>query len=255
MAKRFERALYQGASGVVTLTELSANDVRGGMFGAWDSTKPVEVITTCADYDQFRVEETRRNPVELGWSADAVVFGFVGSLNASYDAEATARAFRLIHDKMPSARLLAITRQRPALELLLKRAGVGPELYQIHSASHAEMVSWLARMHWGFLVLNPSFAKRASMPTKLGEFFASGVRPLVRACNDEVEDWVRRAGSGVILADTTEASLERASAEVAAAMLDPHITEAARERTRAHFSWETGVERYRSLIAAIQRAP
>ena len=53
------------------------------------------------------------------------------------------------------------------------------------------------------------------MPTKLAEFFATGIAPIGHGANSEVTDWVRRAGSGLALDDLSIDSLERAAEFVA----------------------------------------
>lgn len=249
LGKQVERRLYQEAAAVVTLTELAAEDVRRGMFGPSPSGRPVVAVTTCTDYERFQRHEGRTlAPLPTDWPADAVVLGLVGSINASYDLDASFALFRRIRFHESRARLLVVSQQVQQFQDLLRRAGVAELDVSVTAAPHFAMPDYLSRMHWGLLLLNRSFAKRASMPTKLAEFFAVGVRPVAHGCNEEVEAWVREAGSGLVLENLTPDALENAARAVVAKGTSSEGLRAARDRTRAHFSWRGGVAAYEEVL-------
>ncbi|MBI5482380.1 MAG: hypothetical protein HY906_26225 [Deltaproteobacteria bacterium] len=111
----------------------------------------------------------------------------------------------------------------------------------------------LSLIDWGLLLLNPtSPAKRASVPTKLAEFFAAGVRPAQFGWNPEISDWVRRAGSsGLVLRSVDPAGLDEAAAAIATTPRDEATLKRARDVTAPHFSLEAGVERYDRIWKAV----
>jgi hypothetical protein len=120
-------------------------------------------------------------------------------------------------------------------------------------ADHEAMPEWLSLMTWGLLLLTPdTVAKRAMMPTKLAEFFAAGVRPLIHGCNPEVRAWVARAGSGLVLDRLDEPSMDRA-VEVIGSPRDATACERARTITAEHFSLASGIERYAALLRELTR--
>ena len=110
---------------------------------------------------------------------------------------------------------------------------------------------WLPRLHWALLLLRSSFAKRGSMPTKLAEFFAAGVRPIQHGCNAEVSQWVRESGLGLVLEDLTESGLQRAAEQVARHEPSPGEVARARERTRSHFGLEAGLSAYACILGQL----
>jgi hypothetical protein len=113
------------------------------------------------------------------------------------------------------------------------------------------MPEWLSLIEWGMLLLNPdSPAKRASMPTKLAEFFASGVRPVQFGCNTEVSEWVRRTGSGFVLPDVRPETLETAAERIVSSTPDAQVTAHARALAAPHFSLESGLEKYERVLLA-----
>jgi hypothetical protein len=182
---------------------------------------------------------------------DKLVVGLVGSLNGSYLADETARLCRLILEQSPQAHLLVLSEQIAAYEILFARHQIPLERTTITKASHQSMPAWLATIDWGPMLLATNFAKRASMPTKLGEFFATGVRPIQYGCNEEVSDWVRRVGTGLVLPAVTEAALEEAARAVAHSPRDPAMISRGRAIAAPHFSLAGAVDKYAELLTSL----
>src|SRR5690606_31353385 len=110
----------------------------------------------------------------------------------------------------------------------------------------------LLSIDWGLLLLKETPAKRASMPTKLGEFFASGVRPIQHGCNPDVRAWVERSGLGLVLEDLSDASLDAAADVIATSSpVTPEEREAVRRVTRPHFGLAEAIERYAALLTRV----
>ena len=253
-AKKLERQLYQRARGVVTLTDLQADDLRSGRITGTPLSL-VTTITTSADFDAFVPDRERAlttlPPALAARLAAAQVIGLVGSLNGSYRADDTARLCRRLLDHGPDAHLLVLSAQHPEYQQLFARHGIAADRYTLAQSSHEAMPSWLACIDWSPLLLHENFAKRASMPTKLGEFFAAGVRPIQFGCNPEVSDWVRRTGTGLVLSDLDDSTFDGAAQAVRTAPRDLAALERGREIARDHFSLATAVDKYQGLLAEI----
>ncbi len=177
IAKRGEATMLRGASAIVTLTDLARGDIERGTFG---STSPVTTITTVADFNEF----THDGPIDRvpAWVRDRLAgkftVAYVGAINASYATDASLEVFSELTRLRTDAHLLCLTRQESALRMRLDAHGIPEDRVTVTSAPHRDMSHWLRLVTWGLLLLNAPYAKRASMPTKLAELFASGVRPL-----------------------------------------------------------------------------
>jgi glycosyltransferase involved in cell wall biosynthesis len=255
MARALEHQMFRAAKAVVTLTELEADDVRGGAFGP-AGNRPIMTIPTCADYDEFQIRRPdvwHFVPSDLRARLEGrLVIGFVGAMNRSYLSEEAARLARLVLDRRPEAFVLAVSGQRKEYSDLFARHGIAPDRSLIQPVEHRAMPEWLSLVRWGLLLLDSPNAKRGSMPTKLAEFFAAGVRPLQHGCNTEVSDWVRIAGSGHVLPNVNEAELTRAAEFVCSAPeVDAELLLAARKRTEGHFSLTGGIERYVDILRRV----
>ena len=254
LARGVEHQLFAQARGVVTLTELQADDVRTGRFGT-SRHSAVQCITTCADFDDFvrlpshdclRVPEGQRRTL-----AGKRVLGIIGSVNRSYLVDETLGLVAAVLRRDETAHLLIMSGQRDEYLSRLSALGIDKDRFTLARADHEVMPEWLSLIDWGMLLLNPnSAAKRASMPTKLGEFLACGVRPVQFGCNTEVSDWVRRTGSGIVLPDVRPSTLEEAAERIVATALDSRATALARTLARPHFSLEHGLGEYERVLLA-----
>lgn len=259
LGKFVERGLYRDAAAVVTLTELHANDVIEGAFGKREASS-VLAIPTCADYSEFTIFADRPArptsativPAEVRHRLDGrAVLGIVGALNRSYLVEPTLALVKLVCDLMPHAHLLVLTQQQRAYTELLAARGIATDRATVASARHDDMPSWLPWVDWGLLLLADTIAKRGSMPTKLAEFFASGVRPVAYGCNSEMTNWVRRAGSGIVLDSIEYGDLLNATRSIVDSTPNIDALRHARQVTAHHFSLSSGVERYESLLRSL----
>jgi hypothetical protein len=259
LGKFVERDLYNRAAAVVTLTQLHANDVINGVFGHKDAGC-VSVIPTCADYDDFRLSSARPGkPLTSEFVPHdiqdrlrgRVVVAIVGSLNRSYLTAATMTVVKHAIATNRAVHLLVLTHQADAYHEALRSNGLTPDAFTITSVPHDGIARWMDWIDWGMLLLPDVAAKRGSMPTKLGEFFAAGVRPIAHGCNGEMLDWVRRARSGVVLDSLDDGSLKHA-ADVIARNERP-VAELAEARgiTQRHFSLTSGVDRYSRLLQTL----
>ena len=256
-ARGVEKRLYLDAEAVVTLTRIQQDDLVRGSLG-FVCQAPVQTIPTCADYDAFRPDLPEApGPWQEVWKQAGArrIVAIVGSINASYRTDETLRLAHLILQHTQDAFLLVLSAQVEEFERRLSSLGIDPERYAVRRANHTDMPQWLRRADWALSLLGQQRAKRASMPTKLAELFAAGVRPIHYGCNDEVTGWVKRAGSGYTLESLRERDLATCAQHIASANRPANELVVARERTREHFSLQSGLARYEQLFARLGVSP
>src|SRR5262249_32713460 len=247
-ARVIESHLYRRAAAVVTLTRLQAEDLRAGRFGRCNGR--VETIPTCADFEAFRPRTAAEVP-PLPALGGCCVIGIVGGLNVSYLTKPTLALARRVLAARPEARLLVISEQQEEWRRIAAEAGVDLRRCTLASVSHDEMPRWVRWIDWGLQLLATRPSKRASMPTKLSEFLASGTRPVHTGCNEEVAAWVRGTGSGIVLEDVSEAALDRAAACIAGMPRDEAVLQRARDLAAPHFSLTRSLDRYATLLESL----
>jgi hypothetical protein len=257
LGKFAEQALVRSAKAIVTLTELQAADMASGLFGR--PPRFLAVIPTCADYDAFYLRDSRPAKPETGRAvpeavrrrlAGKVVMGIVGALNGTYHVKETLTLAKLVMQRTPAAHLLVLSAKQQEYEAAIQGIGISPERYTLAFAEHSIMPEWLQWMDWGMLLVPETAANRAKMPTKLAEFFATGVRPVFFGCNSDAARWVERAGTGYVLRSIGDEDLQAAAAFMAESTIECARLRAAREITAPHFGLKSGLDRYHRLVAA-----
>jgi glycosyltransferase involved in cell wall biosynthesis len=256
-AKAFERTLYEQCAGVVSLSKIAAEDIRAGLMGRWPAHKPIALIPTCVDYDEFAIGRPPRPGVVpeaiVRRLSGKLVIGFVGNPGPVYCVDEMMRIVRYALDERPDIHLLALTRHPQVIEARAREHGIDAEHLTLASAPHDEISDWYALMDWGMMLRRRSFSNRAAMPTKMAEFFARGVRPLQYGCNDEVCDWVAHAGSGHVINALSDGELRRAAQVICATNHDAQVLTTARWRTQAHFDLKSGIARYGAIIDEVSK--
>ena len=99
-------------------------------------------------------------------------------------------------------------------------------------------------MDAGFFFIMPVFSKRASAPTKLGEFLGCGVPCLG---NDGVGDMTQILESenvGVVVRDFDAEGREKAINDLISLCADPDVRQRCVGAARKHFSLDDGVAAY-----------
>ena len=254
IGKQIEKILIRDSTAITTLTEIQANDIRAGL-STKARQKPIEVITTCADYDDFNPSRPLRGvvpgPLRARFEGKLTV-GLVGAINTSYLLNESLLLFSRLLEERPDAHLICLTRQVSEMKALLGQHGIPEEAYTLTSVPHGDMSEWLRHMDWALLLMKTGYSKRGSMPTKLAEFFAAGVRPIQYGCNAEVSQKVREASSGIVLRSLAPEHLSDVARKVAATALLAEDAMKARDLTRSHFSLQAGVEKYEALLNKVQ---
>ena len=156
-AKRYERKFFAQADAVVTLTEASVPWIRK-QIGA--RATPVVVIPTCVDLERFSLPQaSSAEPVAL-WN---------GSIGTWYRFDLAYEAAEAL-----GLELRVITR-----DVAAARSALDGRAAEVISARPDEMPNRLAVPHVGLCLVQPSFSKLASAPTRVAEHLAMGAPVLV----------------------------------------------------------------------------
>lgn len=190
IAKRFERAFLENADHIVSLTHAGVKEIEAFPYLA-DRSLSVSVIPTCVDVDKFK---------PCNKSKSEFVLGYVGTTTGWYLFDPVVRAFVLLRDIIPSARMLIVNRhEHEFIRSRLCLYDVPLDTVTIVSASHDEVPALMSVMHATAFFIKPVFSKRASAPTKLGEFLASGVPCLTNSGVGDTTEIIRSGNCGIVI--------------------------------------------------------
>lgn len=247
MFKRVERGLFLNADHVVSLTRSGVRE-----FSAFDYLQtrlpPVSVIPTCTNLELFEPIET---------ASQGFTLGYVGSAGSWYMFEDVALAVGRLFEKRADARFLVLNKGGHALiRQRLDAAGVDMARVELREASFNEVPAQIARMDAGIFFIKPVWSKRASCPTRMGEFLACGKPCLANDGVGDVEEDFRQTGTGVTLPVTVEGRLVTSGLDAALEALIalagmPDITARCRAAAEERFSLDGGIEIYDRIYARL----
>lgn len=251
ITKAIERQLLLTADVVVSLTRSGVREMERFPYLTDHDTR-FEVIPTCTNMETFR-------PLPRPAEEDHLTIGYVGSAGTWYMFPETAACLKLLFDMRPQARLLVINRtEHDYIRETLVAAGVDMDRVEIRAARYDEVASQIARMDATVFFIKPVFSKRASCPTKLGEFLACGIPVLSNSGVGDVAEYLASQNAGVSIDRFEETEYRLALTRLLALVEDPATRERCIRLARDEFSLDSGVARYdaiyRSLVDTSRKA-
>jgi hypothetical protein len=173
--KKQEAAFFRFSDFVVSLTLKGRAEIIDLGFS---EVGKVGVIPTCVDFDTFPASsessknETRRR---IGIDVDEKVFVYSGSIGGNYDPQILVDVFCAFKKIYTSSYLLILSKERidHAVLSLFKESGI--VRYSFHNLNYNEVSDYLIAGDYGFIYYKQSFSVIGRSPTKLGEYWASGL--------------------------------------------------------------------------------
>lgn len=249
MVKHVERRLVSLADVIVVLTakahvllrEWYEREVRG---------KTIDVIPCCVDMRVWGNGEGRRShQFDAGRpNARPFIFVYVGKLGGWYLTEAMTEFVAAAKARLGSIRWQVWTQSNPSiLERLVRERGLGSHV-AIGSALPESVASSVGAGDVGLSFIKECLSKRASSPTKIGEYLASGLPVVASSGVGDVDELLIRSRVGVVVPELTTMGYLKAVEEVLALASDPGTAARCQAVARECLDLEgVGWARYRKL--------
>lgn len=236
VAKWFEMEFIRGADTVVSLTDSGIEAMRQFNHVKTDDIR-FKKIPTCVDLDIF-------SPTESG-QPDEFVMGYVGSVGTWYLFDDVVDCFRLLQEERPDAKLSILNQgDHEMIREKLREQGINKSVVSLKSVPHEEVPQEMNRMDIGAFFIKPTFSKRGSSPTKMGEFLACGIPCLCNAGVGDVEQIVEENDVGVAI-DSFDGEAKRKAVKRILELTEQSDTATrCREVAESYYSLEEGVKSY-----------
>lgn len=243
VSKWFETKFIQHADLIVSLTESGINAIKG--FDHIDTTNTkFKMIPTCVDLDLFTLDSH-----EYG---DEFVMGYVGSVGTWYLFDDVLDCFELLKEQKPSAKLLILNQgDHDLIRQKLREHNIDEAVVCLKSVRHDEVPREMNRMDIGVFLIKPTFSKKGSSPTKMGEFLACGVPCLSNAGYGDVEQILEGKDVGVAIEDLDTDTKRNAVKNLIELSTDPDIATRCRGVAQSYYSLENGVNSYDEIYRTV----
>ena len=240
VAKLFERKFFLAADRVVSLTHAGVDEIR--KFPYLQGRMPqFEVIPTCTDLDMFHPTPEGKDKTTNG----AFTLGWVGAATGWYLFDEALIFFKALCKKFHGARLRILNRESHSYILdRLSAYDISPALVEIKSVEHEMVPKEMGHIDVGIFFIMPVFSKRASAPTKLGEFLGCGVPCLANDGVGDMTQILEGENVGVVIRDFGDDGREEAINDLLDLCAYPDVRQRCVRAARKHFSLDDGVASY-----------
>jgi glycosyltransferase involved in cell wall biosynthesis len=254
--KRKEKEFLLEADYTVSLTYGAKEEIH-----SWPGLDhiPLQVIPCCVDTDVFI--PTAKNQISnfqlphpgfqssvssLWPLASHFTISYLGSLGTWYMLDEMLHFFKRLLLKKPDAQFLFITPDDPQLIFqTAEKMDIPVEKLIIEKAERKEVPQLLALSHLSIFFIKPSYSKKASSPTKMGEILSMGI-PVI--CNSGVGDTdylFKEYQPGILVESMDDESYDNAIARIEEALQIP--PDNLRKMALDYFALEKGVDLYHQI--------
>ena len=195
-----------------------------------------EVIPTCVQTSKFLASSMPQGQLTCLLS---------GTFNNYYDLIRTKQIFDEIRKKVELRVIWARPGESPTAQL-----GIGEDL--IVSASHSEMPKLVKESHFGIAICKQDNldSLAAAVPTKIGEFLASGRPVIVSNGIGDLDQMLENTQTGIVIRH--DDSLENISGGIISLISDLGTPERCREFAMQHFDMKKSVSKYLEIYERMQ---
>jgi glycosyltransferase involved in cell wall biosynthesis len=244
-----ERLLYARADGIIALSQ-AARRVLERLPEVRRHRTPVIVVPSCVNLDHF--------PRRLGTTPapnGTLRFVYVGGVGGRYQLDRIGRFVAAAAWELGRAHLRVVTAADPALvTAALGNSGLNGDDWSVVRLPHEEVPGELARQDVGLHFLPRGLSEHAGSPTKVGEYWASGLPVAVTPNMGDTEAVIAAEKVGVLVREHAEPAYRQAARQLAALLQDPGLGDRCRRAAEDHYDLGPACERQARLYSALAKS-
>jgi len=246
LAKWFEKHFLVSADVIVSLSEAGVDAMKAFPY-LCNHPLHFEVIPTCANFEFFYprsiASEGKNKPF---------VLGYVGAVTGWYLFDPVLECFKILLKIKPNALLKVLNRgEHRYIQQRLVAHKVPTSSVNVLTVDYAEVAAEMRLMEAGIFFIRPAFSKKASCPTKLGEFLGCGIPCLSNVEVGDTEKILNGESVGVILREFCMPAQEEAVKRLVTLATDPAVKDRCVEVALRYFSLYNGVRLYSRIYESL----
>ncbi|HAZ10642.1 MAG TPA: glycosyltransferase [Candidatus Omnitrophica bacterium] len=244
LTKYFERRLFNSADTVVSLTHNGVQALRESGYLKNGSLK-CRVIPTCTNLDIFKIMKDHTLV-----DADSFSLGYAGTVTGWYLFDPVMECFKYLQKLRPRARVTFLNKGEHGFILeRIKAFGFNSPGIQVKYLEFNLMAGEINQFDAGIFFIRPVFSKRASSPTKLGEFLACGVPCLTNSGVGDMDRILTGEGVGIMIKDFSPEAYQDGVKKIVALAAEPGIRNRCALAAKKYFSLQEGIILYDSIYS------
>lgn len=237
--KTKEKEFLVQADHIITLTHQAARVIE-----EWRVTHaPITIIPTCVDLDHFDPVKVENKKVEalrerLKIKQNEYVLLYLGSWGSWYLTAEMLRFFRLLKEKVPAV-FLVLT---PDTELVPNQPGV-----IAIEVNRQELPTYLKLANASVFFIQPTFSKKGSAATKMGELLAMNIPIITNTGWGDVDQIIPSTGSGQLAMNFSNDELKRIIDNLMAESIMTNL----RQVAESYFDLNSGIKKYEKIYSSL----
>lgn len=251
--KQKENESVENSDGIVCLTHAAEK-----IISQWPQYKkqvPIKVIPCSVDmnlFDPEKIDETQKINFkkELNIGDDDFIISYLGSIGSWYLTSEMMKFFKIISDKIPSAKFLFVSPN--SHDIIINEAikfGLPENKIMVKNAKRNEVPALLSFSKYSVFFIKPCYSKQSSSPTKHGEIMAMGIPVITNAGVGDVADIVEKSQSGIVLKNLNEKEFQLAADALGEkTIFDKNVI---REGALEYYNLDKAVEKYKEIYQKI----
>ena len=240
LVKSLEKLFIYRADKIISLTQNAVDEIL-----SWPSSRKLEankfhVISTCVSNEKFIWNETFPSEFRLG---------YVGGARLWYDFPKVLGLFNAILLKNPQAHLHIVNKsEHDYIKECIQFAEVPLDKVTLESREHHEMAEVYKNFSFGVFFIRNYYSKKASMPTKLAEFMATGTPVITGEGIGDVDQYLSQYKAGIMIGDDPSSEDMK---KIEALLDDPEVRKRCRQMAEVEFDLKTAVEKINKLYVQL----
>jgi glycosyltransferase involved in cell wall biosynthesis len=252
-ADAIERRLLYRADGLVFLTRRI--EVELGRTGAVPPGRPREIVPCATDLEEFRPNPEARERVRstLGLQGSRVLV-YSGGVTGWYRIAEMAAFFRVARSEVDNLHFLVLSPQFEAARSAIANAGVSAHT-TVLALRPEEVPDHLAAADAGICFVGDLPSKRASSPTKYGEYLACGLPVVTNPWTGDAAE-LRGQPSWILVESLNDGAYQDGARSLAAVLARPaDAVRGARALAERELGLDAAIARYDRLYRNVLGVP
>lgn len=252
--KKKEKQFIREADAVISLTNNAKKEIL-----SWKevniASKKITVIPTCADLDHFsplNISEYQIKHLQLKHciGKDDYILLYLGSLGTWYMLQEMLDYYDVVRKNFENAKFLFLTKDQDVLHQALRDREYNENEIIITSAPRNEVPQFIALSTASIFFIIPTFSKKASAATKMGEIMAMGKPVITNSGWGDVEEIIHQ-DNGIVIQDFKVGTYKNSMADLQKLIKTNPVE--IRKTADKYFSLKVGVGVYNDIYEGLSK--
>lgn len=251
VAKYLENKMYQRADGIIALSQ-RAKKIIENIPEVSKKNTPIAVVPSCVDLNRFYLNEN-----QTVVSQEKLNLVYIGSVGNRYILDKMGAFINTLKGEFPDKKVSFQVYSKASEELItkmLKEGGLSATDWLLEAIEYREMPKRLHEHQAGLFFLTKGISEHGCSPTKIGEYWASGLPVITTPNVSDTDEIIRRERVGIIVEDHSIDSYIKACLDLRELLKDSELSIRCRRAAEKYYSLDIGCQNQIELYENVNKS-